>query len=30
MSIRGGKSNPHHGVGYLIQPTVADAIAAWL
>ena len=30
LAVRRGKSNPHHGVGYLIHPTVADAIAAWL
>ena len=30
LAVRGGKSNPHHGVGYLIHPTGADAIAAWL
>ncbi|MFH1921395.1 MAG: hypothetical protein ABIP48_16140, partial [Planctomycetota bacterium] len=30
LAVRGGKSNPHHGVGYLIHPRVADAIAAWL
>ena len=30
LAVRRGKSNPHHGVGYLIHPTVADALAAWL
>jgi len=30
LSVRNGKSNPHHGVGYLIHPTVVDAIAGWL
>jgi hypothetical protein len=30
LAVRGGKSNPHHGVGYLIHPTVAAAIALWL
>ncbi len=30
VSVRNGKSNPHHGVGYLIHPKVADAVAAWL
>ena len=30
LAIRHGKSNPHHGVGYLIHPTVIEAIADWL
>lgn len=30
LAVRGGKSNPHHGAGYLVHPAVADAIAAWL
>lgn len=30
LAVRGGKTNPHHGVGYLIHPSVADAVAAWL
>lgn len=30
MAVRGGKSNPHHGVGYLINPRMADAVAGWL
>lgn len=27
LAIRDGKSNPHHGAGYLIHPTVIEAIA---
>ena len=30
LAVREGKSNPHHGVGYLIHPAVSDAIAEWL
>ncbi len=30
LAVRNGKSNPHHGAGYLISPTVADTVAAWL
>lgn len=30
LALRGGKSNPHHGTGYLIHPAVADALAEWL
>lgn len=30
LAVRSGKSNPHHGVGYLIHPVIADALAAWL
>ena len=30
LAVRHGKSNPHHGAGYLIHPTVADAVADWL
>jgi len=30
LAVRDSKSNPHHGVGYLIHPTVAHAIASWL
>jgi hypothetical protein len=30
LAIRHGKSNPHHGVGYLVHPTVIEAIADWL
>jgi hypothetical protein len=30
LAVRHGKSNPHHGVGYLIHPTVIEAIADWL
>ena len=30
LAVRDGKSNPHHGVGYLIHPTTIDAIASWL
>lgn len=30
LAVRDGKSNPHHGVGYLIHPAMADALAAWL
>ena len=30
LAVRHGKSNPHHGAGYLIHPIVADAVADWL
>lgn len=30
LAVRGSKSNPHHGAGYLVMPQVADAVAAWL
>ena len=30
LAVRRGKSNPHHGTGYLIHPVVADALSAWL
>lgn len=30
LAIRDGKSNPHNGVGYLIHPSMAQAIADWL
>lgn len=30
LSLRKGKSNPHHGVGYLIHPIVIRSIAEWL
>jgi len=30
LAVRRGRSNPHHGVGYLIHPTVIEAIADWL
>ena len=30
MAKRYGESNPHHGVGYLVSPCVADAVATWL
>ncbi len=30
LSIGNAKSNPHHGVGYLISPHVADVLRAWL
>jgi hypothetical protein len=30
LAIRHGRSNPHHGAGYLIHPTVIAAIADWL
>ena len=26
----GGKSNPHHGAGYLVSPEVGDTVAEWL
>jgi len=30
LAVRGEKSNPHHGAGYLIHPAMAKAVAAWL
>ena len=30
LAIRHGRSNPHHSAGYLIHPTVIEAIADWL
>lgn len=30
LAVRSGKSNPHHGAGYLIHPRVSEAIANWL
>jgi len=30
LAIRHGRSNPHHSTGYLIHPTVIEAIADWL
>jgi len=30
LSIRGGKSNPHHGAGYLIHPFMAELVVKWL
>lgn len=30
LAIRHGRSNPHHGAGYLIHPTVIERIADWL
>lgn len=30
LALRGGKSNPHNGAGYLIHPTTIQAIAEWL
>lgn len=30
LSVRDGKSNPHHENGYLIHPVVAKHVAAWL
>ena len=30
LAARDGKSNPHHGAGYLIHPVIADAVANWL
>lgn len=30
LSVREGKSNPHHGVGYLIHPALAQTLADWL
>lgn len=30
LAVRHGKSNPHHGVGYLIHPVFTDVLAGWL
>jgi len=30
LAVRFGRSNPHHGVGYLIHPTVTSFIGDWL
>ncbi len=30
LAVRHGESNPHHGTGYLLHPTVANAVADWL
>ncbi|MCZ6837333.1 MAG: hypothetical protein O7G85_16275 [Planctomycetota bacterium] len=30
LAVRNNKSNPHHGVGYLIHPKVTEIIATWL
>ena len=30
LAVRDGKSNPHHGAGYLIHPFVAGLVAGWL
>ena len=30
LAVRDGKSNPHHGVGYLIHPKVTKLIADWI
>lgn len=30
LAVRSGTSNPHHGCGYLVSPTVAKLIADWL
>lgn len=30
LAVRGGKSNPHHGAGYLVDPKTAAAVAGWL
>ena len=30
LAVRNGKSNPHHGAGYLIDPDVAGVVARWL
>jgi hypothetical protein len=30
LAVRHGRSNAHHGVGYLIHPTVIGAIADWI
>jgi hypothetical protein len=30
LSVRDGKSNPHHGSGYLIHPYVAGVVAKWV
>ena len=30
LAVRNGKSNPHHGTGYLIHPAVSRLVAEWL
>ena len=30
LAVRHGRSNPHHGVGYLIHPCFIDILAHWL
>ena len=30
LSVRGVKSNPHHGCGYLISPKVVKLVTDWL
>ena len=30
LAVRHGKSNPHHGAGYLIHPAFIDVFASWL
>ena len=30
LAVRHGESNPHHGAGYLIHPTVVEIVADWL
>ena len=30
LAVRHGRSNAHHGVGYLIHPTAIGAIADWI
>ena len=30
LAVRYGESNPHHGAGYLIHPTVTKVIGDWL
>ncbi len=30
LSYPKGKSNPHHSSGYLIHPSVTQAVATWL
>ena len=30
LAVRDGKSNPHHGVGYLVHPTVTRIVSDWL
>jgi len=30
LAVRGSKSNPHHGAGYLIHPSVSSIVANWI
>ena len=30
LAVRDGKSNPHHGPGYLVRPYAAGVVAKWL